>query len=53
MIREIAPGDLGWIISQHGSIYAAEFGFDSDFELNIARKAVVLCEKMMNLPGHG
>lgn len=45
MIREIAPGDLGWIISQHGSIYAAEFGFDSGFEVDIARKAVVLCEK--------
>ena len=33
-------GDLGWIISKHGEIYAAEFDFDASFEINIADKVV-------------
>ncbi|WP_022664933.1 GNAT family N-acetyltransferase [Desulfospira joergensenii] len=45
MIREKGPGDLGWIISEHGSVYAGEFGFDSGFEVDIAQKAVALCQK--------
>lgn len=42
--RTPKPGDLGWIILAHGELYASEFGFTTDFEINIARKIVYLFE---------
>jgi GNAT superfamily N-acetyltransferase len=26
------PGDLGWMVMAHGEMYAAEYGWDTDFE---------------------
>ena len=39
------PGDMGWVISQHGDIYAQEFGLREPFELDIATKMVAFYQK--------
>ena len=44
-IKQIGPGDIGWIISQHGLVYSDEFNFDFNFEIDIALKIVSLCKK--------
>ncbi|MFJ3508295.1 bifunctional helix-turn-helix transcriptional regulator/GNAT family N-acetyltransferase [Streptomyces luteogriseus] len=37
VLREPAPGDLGWIIQRNAALYAAEYGFDADYEALVAR----------------
>ena len=36
-LRDLAPGDAGWVISRHGALYAAEAGFDAHFEALVAK----------------
>jgi DNA-binding MarR family transcriptional regulator/GNAT superfamily N-acetyltransferase len=36
-LRPLESGDLGWILQRHGTVYAAEFGWDGSFEAFCAR----------------
>ncbi|MFI5754579.1 GNAT family N-acetyltransferase [Streptomyces sp. NPDC051569] len=32
VLRGPAPGELGWIVQRHGAVYAAEYGWNTEFE---------------------
>jgi DNA-binding MarR family transcriptional regulator/GNAT superfamily N-acetyltransferase len=36
LLRDPAPGDMGWVVQQHGEIYAREHGWNAEFEAMVA-----------------
>ena len=39
IIRPLQPGDLGWVVSRHGTLYAQEYHWDISFEGFVAQIA--------------
>ncbi|MBG9386843.1 bifunctional helix-turn-helix transcriptional regulator/GNAT family N-acetyltransferase [Caenimonas aquaedulcis] len=45
VLRDPQPGDMGWVIEQHGALYAREWGYTADFEALVADIAAQFIRK--------
>ncbi len=46
VIRPLQPGDLGWVVSRHGALYAQEYHWDIRFEGFVAQIAADYLENL-------
>ena len=45
VLRDLKPGDMGWVVQQHGELYAREFGWNREFEGLVAGIAAKMIER--------
>ncbi|MDI3380888.1 GNAT family N-acetyltransferase [Xenophilus aerolatus] len=49
LLRDPAAGDIGWVVQQHGEVYAREYGWNLEFEALVADIAAQFVRKFQPL----